>query len=36
MKLPVVLAALQFDEGMVKARIERETDNHKTVGSRSG
>ena len=29
-------AALQFDEGMVKARIERETDNHKTAGSRSG
>jgi len=29
-------AALQFDEGMVKARIERETDSHKTAGSRSG
>ena len=29
-------AALQFDEGMVKARIERETDSPKTAGSRSG
>ena len=29
-------AALQFDEGMVKARIERETDSHKTAGSRAG
>ena len=29
-------AALQFDEGMVKARVERETDTHKTAGSKSG
>ena len=29
-------AALHFDEGMVKARIERETDIPKTAGSRSG
>jgi len=29
-------AALQFDKGMVKARIEREIDSHKTAGSRSG